>query len=131
LRVDADIRPDAHHGHVPSLHRLGRLARTLTLPETRALVQAVARSEGLRALPHRALHDRAGLFRDLRHPGNPRALARGAVAHPVTRELANVGLVLVPGRYGPVGWVAKWATGRALRHFFDRQSQPTSPRPER
>jgi len=116
---------------MPSVSRLGRLARALTLPETRALIQAVARSEGLRALPNRALHDRAGLIRNLRHPGDPRGLIRNAAAHPVTRELANVGLVFVPVRYGPVGWVAKWATGRALRHFFDRRSQPTSPRPER
>jgi len=113
---------------MPWTSRLGRLARTITLPETRALIQALARSERLRALPHRAIHDRSGLIRDVRHPGDPRALARNAAAHPVTRELANVGLVFVPVRYGPIGWAAKWATGRALRRYLGPWGDPT-PKP--
>jgi hypothetical protein len=103
--------------------RLARIARTLTLPETRALIAAAARSEGLRALPGRAVRDRAGLVQDLRHPGDPRTLLRSAAAHPVTRELANVGLVFLPVRYVPVGWVAKWAAARALRRYLDRSGE--------
>jgi hypothetical protein len=50
------------------------------------------------------------------------------VAHPVTRELANVGLVFLPVRYVPAGWVAKWAAGRALRRYFDRLEAEPGPR---
>jgi hypothetical protein len=34
-----------------------------------------------------------------------------------------VGLVFLPVRYVPVGWVAKWAATRALRRYLDGPSE--------
>ena len=53
---------------MPSLIRLARLVRIVTLPETRGLIVAVAHSETLRDIGERAVNDRAALVRDL---GNP------------------------------------------------------------
>lgn len=91
-----------------------KLLRVATLPETRHLVAAAARSDTLRDLLRRARMDRAGLVRDLANPVTTARLARDAIAHPATRELAGVGLVLLPGRYLAVGWAASRLFGRAL-----------------
>ncbi len=48
-------------------------------------------------------------------PANVRHLARRAIRHPAVTELANAGLVFLPGRYLPLGWAATWAT-RPARH---------------
>ena len=117
----------ADDDRVPPLRRLRRLARIATLPETRALARAAASSEGLRALPGRALHDRPGLLRDLRGAGSPRTVLHRAAGHPVTRELANVAFVFLPIRYGPVGWAAKWATGRAVGRYLARHGTAAEP----
>jgi hypothetical protein len=111
---------------MPSASRLARLARAATLPETRGLIVAAARSNSLRGLVRRAVEDRAGLLRDLRHPGHPRDLIRAAARHPATRELADVGLVFLPIRYMPLSWVAKWATARVLRRFINRPVQSSA-----
>jgi hypothetical protein len=108
---------------MPSATRLVRLARAATLPETRALIVAVARSNSFRGLARRAVQDRAGLLRDLGHPGHPRDFIRTAATHPATRELADVGLVFLPLRYVPLGWVAKWAAARVVRRFLDRPAR--------
>jgi hypothetical protein len=102
---------------MPSISRLGRVARAATLPETRRLLTAAARSRPLRDLAGRAVHDRAGLIRDLRQPRNPREVARAAAGHPAVHELARVGLVLLPVRYTPLGWVVGWVSRKALRRF--------------
>ena len=102
---------------MPSISRLGRVARAATLPETRRLLAAAAGSRPLRDLAGRAVHDRAGLVRDLRRPRNPREMARAAAGHPAVHELARVGLVLLPVRYTPLGWVVGWASRKALRRF--------------
>lgn len=104
---------------MPSVIRVARFVRLVTLPETRALIVAAARSATLRDLGQRAVHDRAALARDLRNPANARELVRRAARHPATRELANAGLVFLPLRYGPVGWAATWATHRVLRRYID------------
>lgn len=102
---------------------LARLARGATLPKTRGLLLAAARSDALRHVARRAVNDRAGILRDLRHPGRPRDLIQRAARHPATRELANLGLVFLPVRYLPLGWLAKWATARALRRLVNEPVQ--------
>jgi hypothetical protein len=99
--------------------RLARVVRLVTLPETRRLIVATARSETLRNLARRTVNDRAALVRDLRDPANARDLVRSAARHPATQELANAGLMFLPGRYLPLGLVATWATRRIFRRFVD------------
>jgi hypothetical protein len=89
------------------------------LPETRGLIVATVRSTALRTIARRTVHDRAGLLRDLADPANARHLARRAIRHPAVAELANAGLVFLPGRYMPLGWAATWATRRVLRRYLD------------
>ena len=96
-----------------------KLVRLATLPETRGLIVAVARSDVARDIAQRARTDRAGLVRDLSRPANARELVRSAATHPATRELATAGLILLPGRYVPLSWVATWAARRALRRYID------------
>jgi hypothetical protein len=99
------------------------------LPETRHVVVAVARSATLRDFARRVRTDRTGLMRDLRHPAGSRDLVRRAVRHPATGELARAGLLLVPARYGPLGWVATWAGERALRRFARPSTEaPVAPK---
>lgn len=104
---------------MPSLIRLARVVRLLTLPETRGVIVAAARSKTYRDLPRRAVNDRAALVRDLRDPANARELVRSAARHPATRELADAGLNRLPGRYLPLGLAASRATHRILRRYVD------------
>lgn len=106
-----------------STGRLARVARLATLPETRRLIIAAAQSATLRDAAQRAVHDRAGLLRDLRRPANVRDLLLSAARHPVARELASAGLLFLPGRYLPLGWVANWATRSILRRHVDPPTQ--------
>jgi hypothetical protein len=99
------------------------LRRLVTLPATRSLVIAAARSPTIRTVTHRVAHDRAGLGRDLRRPVKVRGLPvnvrdlllRGA-RHPAAGELASAGLLFLPGRYVPLGSVETWAARRIV-HF--------------
>jgi hypothetical protein len=59
-------------------------------------------------------------MRDARDPALAARLVRDAATHPSTRELASVGLLLLPERYLPVGWAATWLTRRMLRRRRDR-----------
>lgn len=104
---------------MPSVRRLARVARLVTLPETRGAIVAAARSETLRDVAHRAVNDRRGLVRDLRNPANAQALVRSAARHPAALELANAGLMFLPARYLPLGWAATWATNKILRRYID------------
>jgi hypothetical protein len=105
---------------MPSLSRLARIARLATLPETRGVIIAAARSEAVRDITRRARNDRAGLLRDLSNPTNARDLLRNAAQHPATRELASASLMLLPWRYLPLGWAATWAAGRVFRRRTER-----------
>jgi hypothetical protein len=100
---------------MPLTSRLVRIARLLTLAETRGLIVAVAHSTRLRTVAHRAVNDRRALARDLVAPANARALVHDVVHHPAVAELANVGLMFLPGRYLPLGWAATWLGRRVLR----------------
>ena len=104
---------------MPSLPRLARIVRIVTLPETRGVISAAARSEMVRDLARRARNDRAGLVRDLRDPANARELIRSAARHPATRELASAGLLFLPIRYMPLGVAATWAADRVLRRLVE------------
>lgn len=104
---------------MPPVHRLRRLARLATLPETRGLIVAAARSPTLRTVARRSVADPRALLRDLANPANARHLARSVVRHPAVAELANAGLVVLPVRYVPVGWVATWVARRVLRRFIE------------
>jgi hypothetical protein len=101
---------------MPSVTKLLRLA---TLPETRHVIAAASRSDALRDLVSRTRSDRTGLLRDLAHPATTVRLVREAIVHPATRELANVGYILLPSRYLPAGWVATWFLRRALGRSGD------------
>lgn len=89
------------------------------MPQTRSAIIAAARSEALRGVARRAVNDRAGLLRDLRNPGNAGHVVRRAAEHPATRELASIGLMFLPGRFLPLGWVASLAVRRILRRSAD------------
>jgi hypothetical protein len=104
---------------MPLRNRLGRLARLATLPETRGLILATVRSTTPRTIARRVAEVRAAPLRDLANPANVRHVARRAIRHPVVAELANAGLVFLPGRYVPLGWAATWATRRVLRRYLD------------
>jgi hypothetical protein len=99
---------------MPSWNRLGRLARLATLPETRGLIVATARSTTVRSLARRAVEDRGALLRDLAHPASPRNLARSVIRHPAVVELASAGFLFLPVRFLPLGWV----TRRVLRRYL-------------
>jgi DNA topoisomerase-1 len=104
---------------MPSVTRLARAIRLVTMPETRGVIIAAARSETLRSLARRAVNDRPSLVRDLRDPANARDLIGNAARHPAARELASAGLMFLPVRYLPLGMVATWATRRLLRRYVD------------
>lgn len=104
---------------MPLVTKLARVVRLITLPETRGLVVAGARSETVRDIRWRAVHDRAALVRDLRNPANARDVVRGAARHPASRELANASLMFLPIRHLPLGWAATWAMRRVLRRYLD------------
>jgi hypothetical protein len=106
---------------MPLRSHLGRLAQLATLPETRGLIVATVRSTSLRSIARRAVEDRGALLRDLADPANARQLALLAIRHPAVAELADAGLVFLPGRYMPLGWVATWATRRVFRRYRDPQ----------
>lgn len=108
---------------MPSVTRLARIARLVTLPETRHVIVAAARSETFRDLARRARSDRSALVRDLRDPANARDLVRNAARHPAVRELANAGVMLLPIRFVPVGLAATWVTHRVLRRYVDRPTE--------
>jgi hypothetical protein len=104
---------------MPSLTKLSRIVRLATLPESRGLIIAAARSPTVREIARRARHDRAALARDLRNPANLRELIRSAVRHPAAQELASAGLLFLPWRYLPVGWAGSWAAHKVLRRYVD------------
>jgi hypothetical protein len=104
---------------MPPVTRLARLVRVVTLPETRGVIAAAARSETLRDIRQRAVHDRGALVRDLGNPANARDLVRDAAQHPATRELASAGLMFLPLRYLPVGWAATWVARRVVGRHLD------------
>jgi hypothetical protein len=97
------------------VNRIARILRLATLRETRGALVRGVRSGAFRDLARRARKDRSALLRDLRNPSTARAFVSAAVRHPATRELADVGLTFLPGRYLPLGWVASWAANRILR----------------
>jgi hypothetical protein len=100
---------------MPPLRRAWRLARIVTLPETRRLIVANARPSTLRAVAQRVRQDRRGFVRELVDPGTARRRIGQAARHPAAAELANAGVLLLPLRYTPVGWVATWVARRVLR----------------
>jgi hypothetical protein len=103
---------------MPFVSRFVRLVGLGTFPESRGLIVAVARSGSVRGLARRAVHDRPGLVRDLGDMNQARALVRATAIHPATRELAGASLVLLPGRFLPLGWAATWAAHKALRRYL-------------
>ena len=101
---------------MPSPLRLAKLARFGTFPETRRLAVQGVRSGGVGAVFRRLRKDRIGLLRDLGDMSAAPRRVRAVVAHPATRELASVGLLVLPGRYVlPIGWAATWASRRLRR----------------
>ncbi len=112
---------------MPSFSRVARVVRLVTLPETRSAIAAAARSETLRDIARRARTDRPALVRDLSNPDNAREIVGNAARHPATRELATAGLMFLPVRYIPLGWVATWAAGKFLRPRVDPSAEVVAP----
>jgi hypothetical protein len=108
--------------------RLARVARIATLPETRNVIFAAVRSTTLRTGLRRALHDPSGVVRELRPTTVQRAVMR-SVRHPAVQELANAGLLLLPGRYIPLGWVATWAARHIRRRHLESTIAASGPAP--
>ena len=75
----------------------------------------------------RAIHDRAGMFRDVRDQATSGDLLRATVQHPATRELAGAGLLFLPVRYMPLGWAATWAARRIIRPSRTRPVKNVTP----
>jgi hypothetical protein len=100
---------------MPPLRRVWRVARLVTLPETRRLILATARPSNVRAIARRVATDRAGVVRDLADRRKARRFISQAARHPAAAELANAGVLLLPMRYTPIGWVATWVARRVLR----------------
>ena len=97
--------------------RLARLLRIATLHQTRKAILEAARSATLRDFARRTATDRAALIEELRDPATARRMVRAIAHHPATRELASAAMLLLPGRYLRLGWVAAWAARRVLgRH---------------
>jgi hypothetical protein len=103
---------------MPFVSRFVRLVGLGTFPETRGLIVAVARSGSVRGLARRAVHDRPSLVPDVADMNQARGLVRATAIHPAARELAGAGLVLLPGRFLPLGWAATWAAHKALRRYL-------------
>ena len=95
------------------------------MPQTRHLVVAAARSKALRDVGRRARTTAPGWPVSCADPAVTVGLIRDAIRHPATRELADVGLLLLPGRYLPVAWAASKLSRRALRRA------PQTPEPVR
>jgi len=93
------------------------------MPATRGLIVATVRSDTLRTIARRATEDRKALLADLVTPARVRHVAGSAIRHPAAAELANAGLVLLPGRYMPLGWAATWAARRVLLRYLDRPAE--------
>jgi hypothetical protein len=106
-----------------NLTRLGRIVQLATLPETRGVIVGAMRSDAPRNLAWRTAHDRTALLRDAADPATARAVARTAIRHPATRELANAGLMVLPLRYLPLGWAASWATGKVLGRYLTSSAE--------
>jgi len=104
---------------MPSVIRLARVVRLITLPETRGVIAAAARSDTLRDIARRAVDEPGALLHDLRDPANARELVRSAARHPATRELASAGLLFLPVRFMPLGIAATWAADKVLRRLVD------------
>jgi hypothetical protein len=113
---------------MPSMSALTRIARIATMPETRRLVTGAARSETLRDIVHRAAREPDVLAREMRDPAVVRELFRTTLHHPATHEIGSLGLLFVPGRYLPIGWVATWAARRFLRRYARPPAETADPR---
>jgi hypothetical protein len=100
---------------MPSIRSLARLRQLASLPETRRAIVSTVRAGHLQNVARRAVHDRAGMLRDVRDRATSRDVLRATVQHPATRELAGAGLLFLPVRYMPLGWAATWAARRVLR----------------
>ena len=104
-----------------------RITRLATMPETRGALTALVRSGAVGTLARRARSDRAALLRSARDPVAAMRLARSAAEHPATRELAEAGMLFLPGRLGPLGWAAIWVGRRARRRVIHRAATRPSP----
>ena len=104
--------------------KIGRVVHLGTFPETRGLLKAAIVSEELRVLAGRAFHDKRGLTRDAADPRRVVAFALNAARHPATRELADAGMLFLPGRYLALGWLATSAGRRLVRGHGSARRRP-------
>lgn len=98
---------------MPSLPTIARVARSLV---SGGLITGVARSPIVREVGRRTITDPGGLLREVADPAKARVLLGRAGRDPALREAAQVGLVLLPFRYMPLGYAAIWAGRKVLGH---------------
>jgi hypothetical protein len=97
------------------LGRLRALARILMTPVALDLAATAYRSPTARALASQAVHDPAGLARRLADPKQSVPLMQQAGRHVRVRDMAQLGLLAVPLRYGLLSELALWGLRRATR----------------
>ncbi len=118
---------------MPSFTRLLKVGKLASLPETRSLLASSVHSGQLQDAARRAVHDRDGLVRDMRAQATSIRALRSVVEHPATREIAEVGMLFLPGRYLALGWAATRATRKLRNHPAERPRRPiknVTPPPE-
>jgi hypothetical protein len=98
---------------MPSPTKLLKITQVIGLPETRHVLASSVRSGLLQQAASRAIHDRRALIRDVQAQATSVRALRDALGHPATRELAEAGLLFVPGRYMTIAWAATRAARRA------------------
>jgi hypothetical protein len=117
--------------------RLTPLIRFARSPRTRHLMMATLRSRTARDLARRAVTDPRGLVREAAAPGAARRIIRERIQGTATAlggaaagtdrsslvRLARTGLIFLPFRYVPAGYVAVWAGGKILRRLDRRRRQ--------
>ncbi len=96
---------------------MARLAASLA---TGGLLSAVSRSPMARQLGRRAVTDPGRLVRDLADPAKARVLVASASGDPALRQLAQTGMIFLPLRYVPLGYVALWTGRKVIRRYLAR-----------
>lgn len=106
---------------MPSLLKVARVARSLI---GGGLLTGVARSPVVREVGRRAIDDPGRLLREMTDPAKARVLLGRARRDAALQEVGQVGLLLLPFRYLPLGYAAMWAGRRLLRHLDQPRRTP-------
>jgi len=104
------------------IRRLRALARIIMTPVALDLAATAYRSPTARGLARQAVRDPAGLARRLADPRQSLPLMRDAGRQVRLRDMAQLGLLFVPLRYGVLSELALWGARRATRRSGRRDA---------